>query len=93
MPRWSAGQLTPDSTVADVAAMDFAKINPVFGPVYVDEAEPRDALKITIEGFAPSGFGRTSNIPGFGLLADQFEDPALTIWKYNPETLESALFG
>ncbi|EEB83334.1 acetamidase/formamidase family protein [Roseobacter sp. GAI101] len=89
----SAGQLTPDSTVADVAAMDFGKINPVSGPVYVEGAEPGDALKITIEGFAPSGFGWTANIPGFGLLADQFEDPALTIWKYDPDTLEPALFG
>ena len=89
----SAGQLNADSTVTDVAAMDFGKINPVTGPVYVDGAEPGDALKITIEGFKPSGFGWTANIPGFGLLADQFEDPALTIWKYDPVTLEPALFG
>ena len=27
------------------------------------------------------------------MLADQFEDPALTIWKYDPVTLEPALFG
>ena len=89
----SAGQLNADSTVADVAAMDFGKINPVTGPVYVDGAEPGDALKITIEGFKPSGFGWTANIPGFGLLADQFKNPALTIWKYDPDTLEPALFG
>ena len=89
----SAGQLNADSTVTDVAAMDFGKINPVTGPVYVDGAEPGDALKITIEGFKPSGFGWTANIPGFGLLADQFKDPALTIWKYDPDTLEPALFG
>ena len=89
----SAGQPNADSTVTDVAAMDFGKINPVTGPVYVDGAEPGDALKITIEGFKPSGFGWTANIPGFGLLADQFKDPALTIWKYDPDTLEPALFG
>lgn len=89
----SAGQLTPNSTVEDVATLDFGKINPVSGPIYVDGAEPGDALKIRIEGFTPSGFGWTANIPGFGLLADQFADPALTIWKYDPETLEPALFG
>ena len=32
----------------------------------------------------PSGFGWTANIPGFGLLADQFTDPALNIWSYDP---------
>ena len=89
----SAGQLTPDSTVADVATLDFGKINPVSGPIYVDGAKPGDALKIRIEGFTPSGFGWTANIPGFGLLADQFTEPALTTWKYDPDTLAPALFG
>jgi len=89
----SAGQLTPESTVNDVATLDFGKINPVSGPVFVDGAMPGDALKITIESFKPSGFGWTANIPGFGLLADQFPDPALTIWKYDPDSLAPALFG
>ena len=34
--------------------------------------------------FEPSGWGWTANIPGFGLLADQFPEPALHIWKYDP---------
>lgn len=94
----SGGQLGPDSTVADVAALDFGKINPVSGPVWVEGAEPGDALKITLDGFAPqrrdgAGFGWTANIPGFGLLADQFPDPALHIWKYDPDSMEPALFG
>jgi len=89
----SAGQLTPQSSVSDVATLDFGKINPVSGPVFVEGAMPGDALKITIESFKPSGFGWTANIPGFGLLADQFPDPALTIWKYDPDTLAPALFG
>lgn len=89
----SAGQLTSDSTVKDVETLDFGKINPVNGPIYVDGAEPGDALKITIDSFKPSGFGWTANIPGFGLLADQFTDPALTLWKYDPNTMEPALFG
>ena len=82
----SAGQLGPSSTVADVATLDFGKINPVSGPIYVEGAEAGDALKISIESFAPrviggAGFGWTANIPGFGLLADQFLAPALHIWK------------
>jgi len=89
----SAGQLTPDSTVEDVRTLDFGKINPVNGPIFVEGAEPGDALKITIEAFKPSGFGWTANIPGFGLLADDFKEPALTIWKYDSARLEPALFG
>lgn len=94
----SAGQLGPSSTVADVAALDFGKINPVSGPIFVEGAEPGDALKVTLEDFAPrvqdgSAWGWTANIPGFGLLADQFTDPALTIWKYDADTLAPALWG
>jgi acetamidase/formamidase len=89
----SGGQLTPESTLADVSALDFARLNPVTGPIYVDGAEPGDALKITVEAFKPSGFGWTACIPGFGLLADDFKEPALNIWKYDASSLEPALFG
>src|SRR6266481_1066294 len=43
--------------------------------------------------FAPSGWGWTANIPGFGLLADEFKEPALHLWHYDPATLAPALFG
>jgi acetamidase/formamidase len=89
----SGAQFGPDSTMADVAALDFAKVNPVTGPVFVEGAEPGDALKVTVEGFEPSGWGWTANIPGFGLLADQFPDPALHIWRYDPGTMAPAMYG
>jgi acetamidase/formamidase len=89
----SGGQLSMDSTVADVGTLDFAKVNPVTGPVYVDGVEPGDALKVTIESFAPVGWGWTALIPGFGLLADQFPDPALHIWRYDARSLAPAAYG
>lgn len=89
----SAGQLGPSSTVQDVVDLDFGKINPVSGPIFIEGAEPGDSVKVTIESFAPSGWGWTANIPGFGLLADQFTEAALTLWKYDPETLAPSLWG
>jgi len=89
----SGGQLGPDSTVADVGTLDFGKVNPVTGPVFIDGAEPGDALKVTIDSFRPSGWGWTANIPGFGLLADQFTEPALHVWKYDAQSMAPALFG
>jgi acetamidase/formamidase len=89
----SGGQLSKSSTVADVTTLDFGKINPVAGPIFIDGAEPGDVLKVTLLSFAPSGWGWTANIPGFGLLADDFKDPALHIWEYDPSTLAPALFG
>jgi acetamidase/formamidase len=89
----SGGQLSPKSTLADVAKLDFAKVNPVTGPVFIDGARPGDALKVTIDEFKPSGFGWTANIPGFGLLADQFTEPALHIWSYDKATLAPAAYS
>ena len=89
----SGGQLTAASTLADVTTLDFGKINPVTGPIFVDGAKPGDALKVTIHEFAPSGFGWTANIPGFGLLADQFSEPALKLWSYEHDGRTPALFS
>ena len=89
----SAGQLTPSSTVEDVASLDFGKVNPVTGPILVDGAEPGDTVSVKLVSFKPSGFGWTANIPGFGLLADQFAEPALKVWSYEADTLKPALFS
>ena len=85
--------MNAQSTVADVATLDFARVNPVAGPVFIEGAEPGDAIKVTLLDFVPSGWGWTANIPGFGLLADQFKDPALHIWTYDAKTLAPAMYG
>ncbi len=89
----SGGQLRPGSTLADLAALDFSLVNPLTGPVFVDGAEPGDVLCVTVEDFGPSGWGWTANIPGFGLLADQFPDPALHMWSYDAASLAPAAYG
>ena len=76
-----------------MATLDFEKVNPVTGPIFVDGAKPGDALKVTIDEFRPSGFGWTANIPGFGLLADQFTDPALHLWSYDESAAMPAMFS
>lgn len=89
----SAGQLGRNSTPADVPRIDLGRVNPVTGPIAIDGAEPGDVLKVTVLSFRPSDWGWTANIPGFGLLADQFPEPALHIWSYDPRAAPSALYG
>ena len=89
----SGAQLGPASTLDDLKKLDFSLVNPVTGPVHIDGAEPGDALKVSVEAFTPSGWGWTANIPGFGLLADQFPDPALHIWSYDASSMARAAFG
>ena len=89
----SGAQLGPSSTLDDLNALDFGKVNPVTGPVYVEGAEPGDALKVTVLDLTPSGWGWTANIPGFGLLADQFTEPALHLWSYDTTSMAPAAYG
>lgn len=89
----SGGRVGPDATLDTLTNLDFGKINPVSGPVYVEGAEPGDALKVTFRKFHPSGHGWTANIPGFGLLAEQFKDPALYLWRYDAANMAPSAFG
>ena len=89
----SGGQLNAQSSAEDVAKLDFARANPVAGPVYVDGAESGDALKVTILSFTPSGWGWTAVVPGFGLLSDQFPEPAIHQWTYDSASLQPAVYG
>jgi acetamidase/formamidase len=89
----SSGQITPDSTAGVFDDYDSARVNPVTGPVLVDGAEPNDVLVVRLESYAPSGWGWTANIPGFGLLAQDFPDAALLHWHYAPDGSTPLLFG
>jgi acetamidase/formamidase len=88
-----SGHFTRESKVDAVRSLDFSKVNPVTGPVHVDGAEPGDILKVTIDAFTPSGFGWTAIIPGFGLLADDFQEPGLTLWAYDTGSMAPAAFS
>ncbi len=52
----SANQVTPDSHDA-VANLDFGLIHPLTGPVYMDGAEPGDALEVEILSIEHKGWG------------------------------------
>lgn len=88
----SGGQIGRDATAQGLASLDFSRVNPVTGPLFVEGAEPGDALRITALDIAPSGWGWTANIPGFGLLADDFPEPALHLWSYDAQALTPAMY-
>lgn len=77
----SCGQITASSTSADIATLDFARVDQVCGPVFVEGARPGDTLQVELLDFTPADWGWTANIPGFGLLADEFPDAALRITR------------
>ncbi|HZC04497.1 MAG TPA: acetamidase/formamidase family protein [Ktedonobacterales bacterium] len=77
----AGGQLTADSTVESVRTLDFARVDQVNGPIFVEGAEPGDTLQVELLELRPADWGWTALIPGFGLLADEFPEPALKIWR------------
>jgi acetamidase/formamidase len=90
----SCGQITPKSTVDAVRTLDFSRVDQVNGPVFVEDAMPGDALEIEFLELLPADWGWTAIIPGFGLLADEFTEPALRIWQFDAKSLEGfAEFG
>ena len=84
------GQLTRDSTANALTSLDFARVNPVAGPVHVDGAEPGDALKVELVEFSGVGWAWTGIIPGFGLLAEDFPEASLHIWSYDTSFRQQA---
>jgi acetamidase/formamidase len=73
------GQLTATSTNDDLATLDFARVDQVNGPIAVEGTEPGGALQVDLLDFRPADWGWTASIPGFGLLADDFPDPAYRV--------------
>ncbi|EIP98607.1 putative acetamidase/formamidase [Opitutaceae bacterium TAV1] len=78
----SGWQVRPDWTTEDFRTrFDPLKVHALTGPVAIDGAGPGDVLEIRIEDYRHHGWAWTSLIPGLGLLADDFPDPHLFIWK------------
>src|SRR5581483_7535988 len=77
----SGGQITAESTLETLRALDFSRVDQVNGPIYIEEATPGDTLEVEFLELQPASWGWTALIPGFGLLADEFAEPALKIWQ------------
>jgi formamidase len=76
-----AGQLTRESTHADVGRLNLGLGHPLTGPLSVRGAEPGDVLEVQFLEYETADFGTTAVIPGFGYLADLFPDPYLVKWE------------
>jgi acetamidase/formamidase len=84
----SGGQITESSTLEDLNTLDFSRVDQVNGPIAIDGAEPGDTLEIELLDFQPATWGWTASIPGFGLLAEDFPNPALIISHNDGRTAE-----
>jgi acetamidase/formamidase len=71
------GQIRPDSRHEALAELRADLIHPLTGPVWIEGAKPGDALEVEVVSLRHRGWGWNGVIPGFGLLAEEFDQPYL----------------
>src|SRR5579859_3009716 len=49
----SCGQIGPDATIEAIRGLDFARVDQVNGPIYIEEAAPGDTLQVDILEMTP----------------------------------------
>jgi len=87
----SGGQIGRGDDATAIAAMAFDAVNPCTGPVFVEGLAPGDDLVVEILEIATEDWAWTANIPGFGLLGDDFPDPHLWISTVGDRTMTTPI--
>jgi acetamidase/formamidase len=85
----SDGQVHPDMTQEEFAAIDRLRIHALTGPVAVAGAEPGDALEIEIVKYEHHGWAWTSVMPGLGALGDEITANFVHFWKLEGDQTRS----
>lgn len=62
------GQMTEEGT--EIGALDWNRINPATGPVWVKDAKPGDILKVEIQRIETGDLGIMAALPGEGVLGE-----------------------
>lgn len=73
-------QVTERSTKADLIHIDSTRMDPLTGPIYVEGAEPGDALTVEILEIQTGSWGWSAILPELGLLQDRYPGPYLKVW-------------
>lgn len=81
----ASGQLSEASTVDDYLNVDRSMVHALNGSVFVEGAQPGDALEVKILDMQHKGWGWTGFKPGFGLLAEDFPEPYFHVWELEGE--------
>jgi len=76
----SDNQITPSSTSADIARLDWDRVYPLAGPIAIEGAESGDTLAVEVLDIHTEGWGWTAVLPGLGLLPEEFPDAFLRVF-------------
>src|SRR2546428_271523 len=71
----SGGAIDRNSNTETIANIDFRRLDPLMGPVYIEGARPGDALQVDVVDLKPKDWGWTGLMRDFGLLASEITAP------------------
>jgi acetamidase/formamidase len=87
-PDAANGEVTARSTSEDIGRINYRRLDPLVGPVYIEGARPGDALKIEVLELKPLGWGWTALLPEFGILWREIREPWLKVWTLDKDYVE-----
>ena len=79
-------QLNLGSSAADWENVDADLIHALTGPVYVEGARVGDVLAVTLHEIELGDWAWSAIVPGFGFLAEEFQDAWLRTFKLGADT-------
>ena len=85
----SGGQVQPGMTTQEYLAIDRTRIHALTGPIWVEDAEPGDALEIDVLATQHCGWGWSSIVEGLGFLKERFHASYLFHWHLNGDETTS----
>lgn len=66
------------SEQAAFTELDWSRINPATGPVYVQDANPGDVLRVEIKRITPTSHQAVMvTAPGLGVIGDELQQPQI----------------
>ena len=74
-------QFNINSTVEDLKNFNLDLVHPLTGPVYVEDTQPGDVLKVTLHEVEVGDWGWNAILSGFGFVADSIEGSYFRTYK------------
>lgn len=89
----SNGQIGPNDDETIVGRIDLGQMNPLIGPIFIDDHKAGSAVQVDILSVVPAAHGWTAVFPRFGLLPDEFPTASLLHWQIHSDRIENAVSG
>jgi formamidase len=79
--------------LADMSTVNFGRAHALTGPIFIEDAEPGDLLRVDILRIVTGPEGFTATLPGRGLIPEEFPGPIQAYWDLDSGFATSETIG